>query len=69
VNFNILANELFEDGLTLLINADTNAYEWYMGQYKLPTKSVREVWNLTRHQLANLYEWVLYNETELVTWV
>ena len=69
MNSEAMANEMFTDGLRLYINAERNTYEWYLGHYKVATKSVREVWGINAYQLAQFYDWLLTNETELITWV
>ena len=66
--FPALAKAMAEDGLTLRVVSKGNGYEWLVADYKLPTKSVAEVWGLTPHQMRRFIGWLLDNDSELVQW-
>lgn len=66
--FPALAKAMAEDGLTLRIVSKGNGYEWLVADYILSTKSVRDVWGLTAHQMRRFTAWLLAFNTELVIW-
>ena len=66
--FPALAKAMSEDGLTIRLVNKGNGYEWLVADYKLPTKSVAEVWGLTPHQMRRFVHWALENNSELVQW-
>ena len=66
--FPALAKAMAADGLTLRIVSKGNGYEWLVADYKLSTKSVSEVWELTPHQMRRFTAWLLAFNTELVQW-
>ena len=63
-----LAKAMSEDGLTLLLVTKGNGYEWYVSDYKIPNKSVCQVWGLSPHQMRKFVDWLMIETTELVTW-
>ena len=63
-----LTKQMAEDGLTIRLVNKGNGYEWFMADYKLPTTSVREVWGLSPHQMRSLIDWLLGNDSELISW-
>ena len=66
--FPSLAKAMSEDGLTIRLVNKGNGYEWLVADYKLPTKSVAEVWGLTPHQMRRFIDWALENNSELIQW-
>ena len=66
--FPTLAHAMSEDGLSIRLVNKGNGYEWLVADYKLPTKSVAEVWGLTPHQMRRFISWLLDNDSELVQW-
>lgn len=66
--FPSLAKAMCEDGLTLRFVNKGNGYEWLVADYKLPTSSVRDVWNLTPHQMRRFIDWAIENDSELISW-
>jgi len=66
--FPMLARAMSEDGLSIRLVNKGNGYEWLVADYKLPTKSVAEVWGLTPHQMRRFIGWLLDNDSELVQW-
>ena len=66
--FPTLARAMSEDGLSIRLVNKGNGYEWLVADYKLPTKSVAEVWGLTPHQMRRFISWLLDNDSELVQW-
>lgn len=66
--FPALAKAMSEDGLTIRPVNKGNGYEWLIADYKLPTKSVREVWGLTPHQIRRFIWWALENDSEMIQW-
>tara|TARA_R110001632_G_scaffold7580_1_gene30231 strand:+ start:8956 stop:9219 length:264 start_codon:yes stop_codon:yes gene_type:complete len=64
--FPALAQAMGDDGLSILLVNKGNGYEWYVADYQVPTKSVREVWGLSPHQMRRFVDWVLTNDTELI---
>lgn len=50
------------DGLVAIL---TDAgFEWYIGGYKLTSKSICEAWDLTGGQLRRFVEWLYENPWE-----
>ena len=50
------------DGLVAIL---TDAgFEWYIGGYKLTTKSICEAWDLTSGQMRRFVEWLYENPWE-----
>ena len=63
-----LAKAMVDDGVTLYLTDNGNGYEWYVADYQVPAKSVREVWGLTPFQMRRFTEWALIATSELVKW-
>ena len=67
--FSKLAKAMFDDGITFFISGVGNGYEWFVADYKVPAKSIREVWGLTPHQMRRFVDWLLQdNYKELMKW-
>lgn len=60
-----LAMQMANDGLTFSLVNNANGYEWRVADYQVPTKSVREVWGMTPHQMRRFIGWLLENESAL----
>ena len=68
-DFPKLASDMADDGLLFLPDrSKPNGYMWLVADYELPTKSVREKWDLTPHQMRRFIAWLLENDTRLIEW-
>ncbi len=68
-DFAKLASDMADDGLSFdLDRSKPNGYRWLVADYELPTKSVREKWDLTPHQMRRFIAWLLENKSELTQW-
>lgn len=64
-----LASMMANDGLFFdLDSSKPNGYRWFVADYELPTKSVREKWDMTPHQMRRFIAWLLENDSELTVW-
>jgi len=64
----MLAKAMYEDGVRLLPELRNNGYVWYVGDYQVHSFSIREVWGITRAQQKRLVEWLIDNNSEVITW-
>jgi hypothetical protein len=63
-----LLKRMEEDGLSLMVGEQGNGYVWFVADYQLPSKSVRDVWGLSAHQLRRLMAWAIEHNHEVVKW-
>jgi len=66
--FPSLGEQMANDGLTLVVGGGGNGYTWFIADYEVPVKSVREVWGLTAHQMRRFVAWAIENDCEVMTW-
>ncbi len=59
-DFPVLLQAMAEDGLSAVF--ETAGVAWFLGEYRIAPKVVREVWGLTPHQYRRLVDYVLVNE-------
>ena len=64
--FPALAKAMADDGVTFSLEDKGNGYVWRVADYELPTKSVREKWELSDHQMRRFIAWLLENDSELI---
>lgn len=55
-----IARNMFTDGLLALLTSE--GIQWYAGRYPVTKSCVREIWGLSRAQLASFERWVYRND-------
>jgi len=69
VYFPNLAYDMAADGLIFVLDrSKPNGYRWFVADYEIPTKSVREKWDMSAHQMRRFIAWLLENKSELTEW-
>ena len=53
---------MIEDGLTCVLTESVLGYQWYIHEYAVSGKSVKDVWDLSRHQYDKLMSWIYAND-------
>ena len=56
-----LVEAMKEDGLSCIFTNNHHGYQWYLGDYRLQAKSLKEVWGLADSQYTRLMNWIYSN--------
>jgi len=58
--FPSMARKMLDDGLIAILSSE--GIKWYAGRYLVSKKVVRDMWNLSAHQLSRFERWVYMND-------
>jgi hypothetical protein len=61
-DFPKLINAMVEDGLICILDQSIIGYTWYIEDYPIQPKAIKEVWDLSDHQYGRLLDWILVND-------
>ena len=59
-----IAKNMVDDGLIAILTTD--GIKWYAGRYQVRPKVVRDMWNLSKHQMSRFNRWVYMNDPFMV---
>ena len=51
-----------EDGLICMLDKTFIGYTWYIGDYPLRPKAIKEVWGITDNQYTRIMDWIIVND-------
>tara|TARA_R100000008_G_scaffold980_2_gene825 strand:+ start:8674 stop:8910 length:237 start_codon:yes stop_codon:yes gene_type:complete len=55
----VLFQAMIDDGLGVVL--ESSGVAWFLGEYRIAPKVIRDVWGLTPHQYRRLVDYVVVN--------
>jgi|TARA_R110000744_G_scaffold9550_1_gene30422 hypothetical protein len=57
-----LVQAMEDDGLICVLVENSKGHQWYMHEYPIQAKAIREVWGISLHQWPRIMDWILIND-------